>query len=110
MSANLTPAEWKKAHTMARSLATEEADRNELGKALAYFRQSGDKAGFLVLLVSLPDSGFLRSGKTQGYFSTIVRACEEHLAGLDDKRALLVTGWAFRLCRWYSLPVSAREL
>jgi len=110
MNTCLTSAEWDKAHRLAQSLVSEEADRNELGKALAYFRQSGDKAGFLELLGDLPDSGFIRSGKTKGYFNTIADACKEHLADLNDERTLLVAGWAFRLFQWYSLPASAREI
>lgn len=110
MSTYLTSTEWDKAHKLAQSLVSEEADRNELGKALAYFRQSGDKTGFLELLGDLPDSGFIRSGKTKGYFNTIADACKEHLADLNDERTLLVASWAFRLLLWYSLPTSALRL
>jgi hypothetical protein len=110
MSICLTSAEWNTAHRLAQSLVADEADHNELGKALAYFRQSGDKTGFLRLLADLSDSRFIRSGRTRGYFRAIARACNKHLSGLTDEQALLVVGWAFRLFQWYSLPASAREI
>ena len=110
MSTYLTSDEWGKAHALAQSLSTGDADRNEFGKALAYFWQSGDKADFLKFLIDLPSSGFIRSGRTQNYFRTIARACKSHLTGLDDERALLVAGWAFRLFQWYSLPALARNV
>ncbi|MBL7183267.1 MAG: hypothetical protein ISS50_02330 [Anaerolineae bacterium] len=97
----LTAKEWGKVRAIAKTLAPD-VDRNELGKVMAYFRQhkgrSNAKKMTIVLLERLPRSGYIRSGRTKGYFNDILRACREQLADVqDDDRALLIVSWAFRL-------------
>lgn len=106
----LTEKDWKTVDSIAQTLAGQGVDRNELGKAMSYLRQTRDKAKFLDLLTRLPDSDYIRSKRTKNYFKNIHRTLEYHLHSLDDARALAVVGWAFRMMtyqkfeseKWYS--------
>lgn len=96
----LSAGEWSKARAIAQALAPS-VDRNELAKVLTYLRRQqgrrGGKDRFLLLLERLPESNYIRSGRTRGYFERIRDVCRRELADLPDDRAVLVLGWAFRL-------------
>ena len=97
----LTDKDWQIVDNIARTLTGQGVDRNELGKAMSYFRRTRDKERFLTLLARLPDSDYIRSNRTQGYFRTIHRTLEQALRGMDDEKALVVVAWAFRMMTYY---------
>jgi hypothetical protein len=93
----LTKSEVALAEAIARDLAPY-VDRNELGKVVDFFRRSRSKTQFTTLLNALPRSGYVRSQRTTDYYKRIRDACQKHLAGVDnDRRALAIVGWSFRL-------------
>ncbi|HLB48423.1 MAG TPA: hypothetical protein VJL59_15565 [Anaerolineales bacterium] len=97
----LSGQDWKTVDTMARDLARD-VDRNELGKAVAYFRRTRSKGKFLELLKRLPSSDYIRrSNRTQQYFRRTEQACRQHLAAAGDEKALAIVTWAFRLMAFY---------
>ncbi len=100
----LSQEEWSKAWAIARALAPN-VDRNEVAKVLTYLRRQrgrrGGKARFLRLLERLPNSGYIRSRRTRGYFEQIRDVCRRELADLPEDRAVLVLGWAFRLMTYH---------
>jgi len=101
MKRELSSAEWRKADAIARDLAVD-VDRNELGKVISYFQSWKDKEKLLELLRRLPDSGYIRSGRTRGYLSRIAGVCEKHLADVrDDDTARAILGWSFRLMTYH---------
>ncbi len=103
----LTAQDWDRAHAIARELAVD-VDRNELGKAVTFFRLHKDKEKFLKLLERLPRSEYIRSGRTRGYFERIHRTCRRYLAGADNERALRIVSWAFRLMTYYEAEAGER--
>lgn len=98
----LTPDEWRRAEALARDLARD-VDRNEFGKVVSYLQRTKDPKRTHLLLRRLPNSSFIRSGRTRGYLQRIGQAWAQHLQGLADERALLVAGWAFRLMTHYQI-------
>lgn len=100
--------EWNKAEVIARALA-EDVDRNELGKILAYARSVRDTESILDLVHRLPRSGYIRSGRTQGYLQRIDQVLQRELAGLVGERAVLVLAWAFRLMTFYQTQLGTRR-
>ncbi len=93
---NLNASEWAAVRRMAKGMAG--IDRNELGRALAYFRLKRDKRSFLELLRRLPDSDLVRTNRTVQYYRTMLAVCEPVLRQVDnDERALAMVAWAFRL-------------
>ncbi len=104
----LSRDEWKIAEALARELAPN-VDRNELGKALAYFHRTRSKAKFLKLLERLPRSGYVRSNQTREYLHRIADACQRHLRPVtDDLHALAILGWSFRLLTNYQTQSGQR--
>lgn len=99
----LTEPEWRRAEALAKELARD-VDRNEFGKVVTYLKRTKSIERFTILLRNLPDSPFIRSNRTRGYFQRIARASETHLKGLETERALLVASWAFRLMTYYQPP------
>ncbi len=105
----LTQQEWSIAQSLARDLARD-VDRNELGKALAYFQRTRSKERFFELLDRLPRSGYVRSNRTGEYLKRIAEACRRHLQPIgDDRRALTVVGWSFRLMTHYQTVSDRRS-
>jgi hypothetical protein len=97
----LTARDWDRVHTLARDLALD-VDRNELGKAITFFRLHRDKGKFLDLIERLARSEeYIRSQRTRGYFQRILRTCRQQLGTVDDERALQMVSWAFRLMTYY---------
>ena len=90
----LRRAEWIKAEAIARELALD-VDRNELGKIVSYAQRVRDTNKVLELVRHLPQSGYVRSGRTRGYLERIAGVLCRELVGLEDDRALLVLVWAF---------------
>lgn len=95
----LTAEEWRRANALARELKG--VDRNEFGKVVTYLKRTRRIDKFFILLRALPDSNFLHSNQTEGYFRRISRASEQYLKELPPQRALLVASWAFRLMTYY---------
>jgi hypothetical protein len=114
MDANNAPVvlsreEWKIAEALARELAPN-VDRNELGKVLAYFHRVRNKDKFFKLLERLPRSGYVRSNQTRDYLNRIADACQKHLRSVkDDRHALAVLGWSFRLMTHYQTQSGQRS-
>jgi hypothetical protein len=104
----LSHAEWAKAETIARQLALD-VDRNELGKVVAYAKHVRDAGKVMELLGRLPQSGYVRSGRTRGYLERIASALRSELAGLEGDRALVVLAWAFRLLTLYQTERGTRK-
>lgn len=97
----LTAKDWERVHAIARELSVD-VDRNELGKAVTYFRLTRSKDKFLKLLVRLPKSDYTRrSRRTQGYFHRIEETCRQSLGGVTDERALTIVMWALRMMTFY---------
>jgi len=97
----LSDKDWQRVHAIARDLALD-VDRNELGKAMSYFRLHRKKEDFLTLLERLSRSQeYVRSQQTRTYFERILRTCRQYLAGVDDAHALVMVSWAFRLVTYY---------
>lgn len=93
----LTTQELALAQAIARELAPQ-VDRNELGKMIDFFRRTKSKAQFFGLLEKLPRSGYGRSKRTLDYLQRIAETCTKHLGAIpDDKRALAIVAWSFRL-------------
>jgi hypothetical protein len=93
---DLTKEDWAKAEAIARELALD-VDRNELGKIVAYAQRTRDTAKILTLVESLPQSGYVRSGQTQGYLRRIGGVLRRELTGLEGQRAHAILAWAFRM-------------
>ena len=103
----LSRAEWTKAEAIARELALD-VDRNELGKIVSYAQRVRDTDKVFELVRRLPQSGYVRSGRTRGYLERIARVLRRELVGLEDDRALLVLAWAFRLLTLYQTEHGTR--
>lgn len=103
----LTKEDWAKAEAIARELALE-VDRNELGKIVAYAQRTRDTAKILALVESLAQSGYVRSGQTQGYLRRIAATLRRELAVLEGPRAHAVLAWAFRLLTTYQTERGTR--
>jgi len=104
----LTRDEWAAADALARELAPD-VDRNELGKVISYFQRTRSKEKLFELLKRLPRSGYVRSKRTRGYLTRIAGACRRHLRGVEeDRRALAVLGWSFRLMTRYQTESGQR--
>ncbi|AFZ22166.1 hypothetical protein [Allocoleopsis franciscana] len=115
---NLTEIQWQMAHTIAQILVKENADVNELGKAIAYLRAYSDRenAGsrFFDYLKTLAKNGrhIGHSQRTSDYYDSIEKACSQYLkAYKDDVAAMLqILGWASRLMRYYANAGSIGEI
>ncbi|MCT7987598.1 hypothetical protein [Laspinema olomoucense] len=115
---SLSDNQWKVAHAIAQQLVLNEADANELGKAIAYLRAFGDKPdagkGFFKYLQTLSNNGRTigHSGKTSGYYQTISKVCNESLRQYQEDPAAMqeILGWGFRLMRYYKNAVPTGEL
>jgi hypothetical protein len=105
----LTENQWQIAHAIARQLVQDEADVNELKKALAYLRTCVDlpNAGerFFKYLQNLIHSGgqIGHSKKTIEYYRSLNQACEKYLKPLQDapQVMLAILGWAGQLAPYY---------
>ena len=106
----LTEVQWQVADAIARSLVLDNADVNELQKAIAYLRAYGDRddAGkqFFTYLKTLVRYGnrIGHSKKTAGYYATIDRVCEQYLRAYQDNAPMMlqILGWAARLMQYYN--------
>ncbi|MBS0016047.1 MAG: hypothetical protein KFF72_06730, partial [Arthrospira sp. SH-MAG29] len=106
---SLSERQWNLAHKVAIDLVLDDADTNELGKAMSYLRaiQQEPDAGkrFLTYLETLAKQGYRigHSKKTSGYFARMESVCKQHLQGdLENGAKLLaIIGWSFRLMRYY---------
>ncbi len=115
---NLTEIQWQMAHAIAQTLVKENADVNELGKAIAYLRAYSDRdnAGsrFFDYLKTLAKNGrhIGHSQRTSDYYDSIEKACSQYLkAYKDDVAAMLqILGWASRLMRYYANAGSIGEI
>jgi hypothetical protein len=115
---SLSDNQWKVAHAIAQQLVLNEADANELGKAIAYLRAFKDKPdagkGFFKYLQTLSNNGQTigHSKKTSGYYETISKVCNESLREYQDDPAAMqeILGWGFRLMRYYKNAVPTGEL
>jgi hypothetical protein len=104
----LNSEEWAIAKALARELARD-VDRNELGKAVSYFQRVRSRTKFFRLLERLPQSGYTRSRRTRAYLERIAQACQRHLQPIsDDRRALAVVSWSFRLMTQYQTRTGRR--
>jgi hypothetical protein len=103
----LSSAEWAKAEAIASELA-QDVDRNELGKIVAYAQRTQDTGRVLKLVERLPQSGYVRSGRTRGYLQRIAGVLRRELAGLEGERALAVLAWSFRLLTTYQTERGTR--
>jgi hypothetical protein len=72
-----------------------------LGKVVAYAQRTRDTDRILALVQRLPESGYVRSGRTQGYLQRIARVLQQELADMKGDRAVAVLSWAFRLMTTY---------
>lgn len=105
----LTETQSKTAHAIAQTLVKENADVNELGKALAYLRtySQREKAGakFFDYLKTLERNGWQvgHSKRTSEYYRSFERVCSQYLnAEQENVGAMLqILGWAMRLMRYY---------
>lgn len=115
---SLSECQWKISHKIAIDLVLDEADVNELGKAMSYLRaiQQEPDAGkrFLRYLETLAKQGdrIGHSKKTRGYFASMKSVCKQHLQGdlENDARLLAIIGWSFRLMRYYKEGVPPETL
>jgi hypothetical protein len=115
---NLTELQWQIAHAIAQTLVKENADVNELGKAIAYLRAYSDRenAGlkFFDYLKTLAKNGrhIGHSKRTSDYYDSIEKACSQYLkAYKDDVAAMLqILGWAARLMRYYDKAGAIGEI
>ncbi|MGI0500510.1 hypothetical protein ACOKW7_24190 [Limnospira platensis CENA597] len=106
---SLSERQWNLAHKVAIDLVLDDADTNELGKALSYLRaiQQEPDAGkrFLRYLETLAKQGYRigHSKRTSGYFASMESVCKQYLQGdLENGAKLLaIIGWSFRLMRYY---------
>lgn len=106
---SLSERQWNLAHKVAIDLVLDDADTNELGKALSYLRaiQQEPDAGkqFLRYLETLAKQGYRigHSKRTSGYFASMESVCKQHLQGdlENGARLLAIIGWSFRLMRYY---------
>ena len=116
-TADLTDYQWQIAHTIAQKLVLEEADANELGKALVYLGNShGEDGGerFFKYLQTLANQGkrIGHSKRTSGYYQSMAAICTEHLQVYQQNVEVMehILGWAFRLIRYYKNAVPIGEL
>ncbi len=115
---SLSDNQWKVAHAIAQQLVLNEADANELGKAIAYLRAFGDQPdagkGFFKYLQTLSNNGRTigHSKKTSGYYETISEVCNESLRQYQEDPVAMqeILGWGFRLMRYYKNAVPTGEL
>ncbi|MGA9380546.1 MAG: hypothetical protein WBV73_17420 [Phormidium sp.] len=108
---SLTENQWKIAHAIAQSLVQENADVNELGKAIAYLRnavnqnQSDAGSKFFKYLKTLVSNGrqIGHSGKTSDYYRSIDKVCSQYLQNqsINADTLLQILGWSARLMRYY---------
>ena len=86
----LTDPQWQIADAIARQLVLDEADVNELQKAIAYLRSiaSGEAAGkkFFDYLKTLVRHGKTigHSKRTEGYYRTLDEVCSQYLTAYQD--------------------------
>ncbi|MFO7030374.1 hypothetical protein B9T07_10105 [Limnospira fusiformis CCALA 023] len=115
---SLCERQWNLAHKVAIDLVLDDADTNELGKALSYLRaiQQEPDAGkqFLRYLETLAKQGYRigHSKRTSGYFASMESVCKQHLQGdlENGARLLAIIGWSFRLMRYYKEGVPPETL
>ncbi|HEY9873494.1 MAG TPA: hypothetical protein V6D12_08645, partial [Candidatus Obscuribacterales bacterium] len=108
-TSDLTEIQWQLAHAIAQTLVKENADANELTKAIAYLRTYADQenagARFFNYLKTLVKNGqrIGHSKKTSDYYETIDKACSQYLKAYQNNAAamLQILGWASRLMRYY---------
>lgn len=115
---SLSDNQWKVAHTIAQQLVLNEADANELGKAVAYLRAFGDRpdAGtrFFKYLQTLANNGRMmaHSNQTPYYRKIISQVCNDSLRSYQDDPAAMqeILSWGFRLMRYYKNAVPIGEV
>ncbi len=106
---SLTEVQWQIAHAIAQTLVKENADVNELGKAIAYLRASVDRenAGtkFFDYLKTLVKNGrhIGHSKRTTEYYESMEKACSQYLKAYQNDAFMMlqILGWASRLMRYY---------
>lgn len=106
---SLTEVQWQIAHAIAQTLVKENADVNELGKAIAYLRASvhQENAGtkFFDYLRTLVKNGrhIGRSNRTPEYYESMEKACSQYLKAYQNDAPLMlqILGWVSRLMRYY---------
>jgi nucleoid DNA-binding protein len=106
---SLSETQWQIAHNIAITLVKENADVNELGKAIAYLRavvnQPNAGARFFKYLKTLVSNGrqIRHSDKTPDYYRSIERTCNQYLQKeqANAEIMLVILGWAARLMRYY---------
>ena len=116
---SLTENQWKIAHEIAQTLATDQLRINretgknsdgiatELKKTVTYLYANQDQpnagAKFFTYLKTLVGQGWQigHSGKTPDYYRCIEKACKQHLLGeqANPRTMLLILGWAAGLVR-----------
>lgn len=114
----LTELQWEYVHAISQTLVKEEADVNELGKAIAYLRAIRERkdAGtrFFTYLNVLVKKGNAigHSKRTSEYYQIIENACSNYLKPYEnDAEAMLqILGWAARLMRYYEKAGSIGEI
>lgn len=114
----LTEKQWQTAHVIAQNLVKENADVNEVGKAIAYLRaySEREKAGakFFDYLKTLQRNGRQvgHSKKTSEYYETLERFCSQYLKAYqeDAKAMLTILGWSARLMRYYKEAGPVEEI
>jgi hypothetical protein len=106
---SLTEVQWQIAHAIAQTLVKENADANELGKAIAYLRafvhQENAGTKFFDYLKTLVQNGrhIGHSKQTPGYYESMEKACSQYLKAYQNDAPLMlqILGWASRLMRYY---------
>lgn len=97
---SITTRDLHTADAMAREMAPR-VDVNELSKIVGYARQHPDPEHCLELLNRLPKSGYVRSGRTRGYYRAIRQNIERHLRDISGQRFVATLAWSARLLRYY---------
>ncbi|MBW4505037.1 MAG: hypothetical protein KME64_00730 [Scytonematopsis contorta HA4267-MV1] len=108
---DLTERESQIVHNLAITLAQDETDVNELGKAIAYLRsishQPNAGVKFFKYLKTLTTNGrqIGHSGRTTDYYRSIESACNKFLREekANSETMLKILGWAVRLMRYYKV-------
>ncbi|WP_293136091.1 hypothetical protein [Microcoleus sp. bin38.metabat.b11b12b14.051] len=106
---SLTEREWGIVHAIAQTLVKEQTDVNELGKAIAYLRNTVNEpnagARFFKYLKTLVSNGrqIGHSKKTSDYYRNIDEACTKYLQSeqTNPQKMLEILGWSARLMKYY---------
>lgn len=108
-TAELTEIQCQIAHAIAQTLVKENADVNELSKAISYLRAYANRenagASFFEYLKMLVRNGSKigHSRRTPEYYQSLETACSRYLKAYQDDVSVLlqVLGWSSRLMHYY---------